>query len=68
MVRVKKACGYNNFVSNNNDAFAAAVLKQTSSKLDECLENTKLFLSRISPRISMGTDPMTDFWFIRHFE
>ena len=43
------------------DAFAAAVLKQTSSKLDEWLENAKLFLSRISPRISMGTDPMTDF-------
>ncbi len=43
------------------DAFAAAVLKQTSSKLDEWLENIKLFLSRISPKISMGTDPMTDF-------
>lgn len=43
------------------DAFAAAVLKQTSSKLDEWLENAKLFLSRISPKISMGIDPMTDF-------
>ena len=43
------------------DAFAAAVLKQTSSKLDEWLENAKLFLSRISPKISMSTDPMTDF-------
>lgn len=43
------------------DAFAAAVLKQTSSKLDEWLENAKLFLSRISPKISVGTDPMTDF-------
>ena len=43
------------------DVFAAAVLKQTSSKLDEWLENIKLFLSRISPKISMGTDPMTDF-------
>ena len=43
------------------DAFAASVLKQTSSKLDEWLENAKLFLSRISPKISMGTDPMTDF-------
>ncbi len=43
------------------DAFAAAVLKQTSSKLDEWLENAKLFLSRISPKISMGTDPLTDF-------
>ena len=43
------------------DAFAAAVLKQTSSKLDEWVENVKLFLSSISPKISMGTDPMTDF-------
>lgn len=43
------------------DAFAAAVLKQTSSRLDEWLENAKSFLSRISPKISMGTDPMTDF-------
>lgn len=43
------------------DMFAAAVLKQTSSKLDEWLENIRLFLSRISPKISMGPDPMTDF-------
>lgn len=43
------------------DAFAAAVLKQTSSKLEEWIENTKLFLSRISPKISIGPDPMTDF-------
>lgn len=43
------------------DAFTTAVLKQTSSKLDEWLENVKLFLSRISPKISMGPDPMTDF-------
>ena len=43
------------------DAFASAILKQTSSKLDEWLEHAKLFLSRISPKISLGTDPMTDF-------
>ena len=29
--------------------------------MDEWLENIKLFLSRISPKISMGPDPMTDF-------
>lgn len=29
--------------------------------MDEWLENAKLFLFRISPRISMGADPMTDF-------
>ena len=43
------------------DTFASAVLKQTSSKLDEWLENARLFLSRISPKISFGPDPMTDF-------
>lgn len=43
------------------DAFASAVLKQTSSKWDEWIENVKLFLSRISPKVSLGADPMTDF-------
>lgn len=43
------------------EAFASAVLKQTSSKWDEWMENIKLFLSRITPKISIGTDPMTDF-------
>lgn len=42
-------------------AFASSVLKQTSSKLDDWLESTRLFLSRITPRISIGSDPMTDF-------
>ncbi len=43
------------------DAFASAVLKQTSSKLDEWVENARFFLSRISPKFSFGPDPMTDF-------
>lgn len=43
------------------NAFASAVIKQTSSKWEEWLENAKLFLSRISPKISFGPDPMTDF-------
>lgn len=43
------------------DAFASAVLKQTSSKLDEWLEDIRLFLSRISPKVSIGPDPVTDF-------
>jgi hypothetical protein len=43
------------------DAFASAILKQTSSKFDEWMENAKLFLSRISPKITLGPDPMTDF-------
>lgn len=43
------------------DAFASAVLKQTSTKAEEWLESVKLFLSRVSPKISLGPDPMTDF-------
>lgn len=43
------------------DAFASAVLKQTSTRWDEWVENAKLFLSRITPKISFGTDPTTDF-------
>ena len=43
------------------DAFASAILKQTSSKFEEFTENAKSFLTRISPKFSVGTDPMTDF-------
>lgn len=43
------------------DKFAEAVLKQTASKWEEWLEHAKLFFSRISPKISMGPDPMSDF-------
>jgi hypothetical protein len=43
------------------DAFASAVLKQTSSKFEDWMEHAKLFLSRISPKISLGPDPTTDF-------
>lgn len=43
------------------NAFATAIIKQTSSKFEEWLDNAKLFLSRITPKISIGPDPMTDF-------
>ena len=43
------------------DAFASAILKQTSSESEEWIENAKLFLARITPKISIGPDPMTDF-------
>jgi AAA+ ATPase superfamily predicted ATPase len=43
------------------DAFATAILQQTSSKLEEWMENARLFLSRISPKVSFGPDPMQDF-------
>lgn len=42
-------------------SFATSVLKQTSSKWDEWVENTKQFLAHINPKISIGTDPMNDF-------
>lgn len=41
--------------------FATAIIKQTSSKLDEWVEMGKTFLSNISPKFSFGTDPMNDF-------
>lgn len=41
--------------------FATSVLKQTSSKWDEWVENTKQFLAHINPKISIGTDPMNNF-------
>lgn len=43
------------------EAFASAVLKQTSSKWDEWMENAKIFLSRVSPKFSFGPDPTSDF-------
>ena len=42
-------------------AFATAVIKQTSSKLEEWMEIAKAFLSNISPKFSFGSDPMNDF-------
>lgn len=73
---VKKVCGlaqsdnlkvvYLDIFSCRSDkefynAFATAIIKQTSSKFEEWLDNAKLFLSRITPKISIGPDPMTDF-------
>ncbi|MCK9625589.1 MAG: ATP-binding protein [Bacteroidales bacterium] len=43
------------------DALASAVLKQTSSKFEELMENAKHFLSRISPKFTFGPDPLADF-------
>ena len=41
--------------------FATAIIRQTSSKIDECVEMAKNFLANISPKFSFGTDPMNDF-------
>ncbi|MDR2912689.1 MAG: ATP-binding protein [Alistipes sp.] len=43
------------------DTFAAAVLKQTSSKFEELIDNARTFLLRISPKFTVGPDPMSDF-------
>lgn len=40
---------------------ATAVLQQTSSKIDSILQNAKNFLSRVSPKISMGPDLTSEF-------
>lgn len=42
-------------------AFAATVIKQTSSRLEEWVEMAKTFLSNLSPKFSFGADPMNDF-------
>lgn len=41
--------------------FASAVLKQTSSHLDEWMQNAKDFLSRIVPQVSFSPDPTQDY-------
>lgn len=41
--------------------FSTAVIKQTSSKLEEWVEMAKTFLSHIAPKFSFGTDPLNDF-------
>lgn len=43
------------------NAFATAVVKATSSRWEEWMENVKVFLSRFVPKISVGQDPMSDF-------
>ena len=41
--------------------FASAVIKQTSSKMEEWVETAKTFLSNLSPKFSFSSDPMNDF-------
>lgn len=43
------------------NAFATAIVRATSSKWEEWMENAKTFLSRFIPKISIGQDPLTDF-------
>lgn len=43
------------------NTFVTAVVRATSSKWDEWVENARLFLSRFVPKISFGQDPLNDF-------
>ncbi|MBQ0074815.1 MAG: ATP-binding protein [Prevotella sp.] len=43
------------------NAFATAVIRATSTKWEEWMENAKVFLSRFVPKISLGQDPLNDF-------
>lgn len=43
------------------NAFATAVVRATSTKWEEWIENAKTFLSRFFPKISIGQDPISDF-------
>ena len=40
--------------------FADAIIKQTSSKLEEWIENAKKFLSHLSPKFNISPDPMSE--------
>ena len=43
------------------NAFATAVVRATSNKWEEWMENAKVFLSRFVPKIGFGQDPINDF-------
>lgn len=43
------------------NTFATAVVRATSNKWEEWMENAKVFLSRFVPKISFGQDPLNDF-------
>ncbi len=53
------------FACRNEEEFytlyATELIKQTASRWEEWVENTKRFLSGLVPKISFGIDPMTDF-------
>ncbi len=43
------------------NAFATAVVRATSTKWEEWMENAKTFLSRFVPKINIGQDPLSEF-------
>lgn len=60
-----KFCFIDLFKIRNEEDFystyAKAVIKATSSKAEEWISLTKTFLSKISPNITFGADPFSDF-------
>lgn len=43
------------------NAFATAVIKATSTRLEEWVANARTFFGRIVPKISIGQDPLNEF-------
>lgn len=41
--------------------FASAIMKATSTRMEQILENIKRFLVRVSPKISFSPEPNSDF-------
>ena len=41
--------------------YSTEIIKQSSAKWEEWIENAKKFLSRISPKFTVGADPYNDF-------
>ena len=41
--------------------FVETILKQTSSKIEVLMDNVRRFLARVSPKISMSPDSVTDY-------
>jgi len=47
--------------------FAVEIIKQTSSRWEEWVQNIKQFLASLRPKISFGADPINDFSFFLDF-
>lgn len=43
------------------NAYSTAIIRATSTKWEEWMNSAKKFLAHLAPKISIGTDPMTDF-------
>lgn len=50
------------------DLYSSTIVKQTSSKVEDWINNTKEFLYSLRPKFSFGLDPTTDFSFSLSFD